>query len=278
MELTGLKTKLFKTGDKLEDFLVREIRTLKNGDVIAITSKIVALAQGRVGKLEDKKKIIAREAKKVIHTPWAELTLTKDGWCLNAGIDESNADNQLILLPTKSFETAEKLRRFLLKKFSLKHLGVIITDTKSLPLRVGTVCRALSYAGFEPIKSYVGLSDLFGRKSRLTESNVADALATSAGLLMGEGNEQTPLVIIKKAPVKFSNKIFSKSKNKSLSLPPEKDIFAKVFTHQNFSTKNLGGQVQKKNQKINLSQIFAVAKICDTGTTLKRQRKMPRRV
>lgn len=229
MYLTGLKTKLFKTGDKLEDFLAREIKTLKNGDVVVITSKIVALSQGRIGKLEDKKKIIAREAKKVIHTPWAELTLTEDGWCLNAGIDESNADNQLILLPTKPFETAEKLRKFLLKKFALKQLGVIITDTKSMPLRVGTVCRALSYAGFEPIKSYVGQPDLFGRQSRLTESNIADALATSAGLLMGEGSEQTPLVIIKNAPIKFSNKIFSKSKNKSLSLSPEKDIFKKLF-------------------------------------------------
>src|SRR3989339_1128917 len=240
MEITGLKTKLFKTGDKLEDFLVREIRTLKNGEVVVITSKIVALAQGRVGKIEDKKKIIAREAKKVIHTPWAELTLTEDGWCLNAGVDESNADSQLILLPTKPFQTAEKIRRFLLKKFSLKQLGVIITDTKSLPLRVGTVCRALSYTGFEPIKSYVGQSDLFGRKSRLTESNIADALATSAGLLMGEGDEQTPLVIIKKAPVKFTNKNFSKSKNKGLSQPPEKDIFAKVFKNKRIT--NLRGR------------------------------------
>nr|MDQ3015055.1 coenzyme F420-0:L-glutamate ligase [bacterium] len=147
-----------------------------------------------------------------------------DGWGINAGIDESNAKNKLILLPQDSFKTAEVLCENFKKHFSLKKLGVLITDTRSMPLRIGTVGKALGYAGFEPLKSYIGKKDLFGRKSRVTQSNVADALAASAVLVMGEGNEQTPMVVIKDAPVIFSNK-----KGGSLALPPEGDIFGNVF-------------------------------------------------
>lgn len=232
MEVIGLKTKLVKVGDKLTDFLDQEIKLLDSGDIVVITSKIVALSQGRIGRIEDKKKLIEKESRKIISTPWADLTLTADGWCLNAGIDESNADGQLILLPTRPFEQAWLIRQFLMKKFKLKQLGVIVSDTKSLPLRMGTVGRALSYAGFEPLKSYVGKADLYGRKSRLTESNLADALAASAVVVMGEGNEQIPLAIIKNAPVKFSNKNITGLKNNSLSMSPEKDIFAKIFTQK----------------------------------------------
>ncbi len=229
MEIIGLKTKLVKVGDGLTDFLDQEIKRLNSGDIVVVTSKIVALSQGRIGKIADKKKLIEKESRKIIATPWADLTLTADGWCLNAGLDESNANDQLILLPTKPFEQAWLIRQYLVKRFKLKQLGVIISDTKSLPLRVGTTGRALAYAGFEPLKSYIGKPDLFDRKSRLTESNLADALAASAVIVMGEGNEQTPLAIIKNAPVKFSNKNITGLKNKSLSLSPGKDIFAKVF-------------------------------------------------
>jgi coenzyme F420-0:L-glutamate ligase len=229
MEIIGLKTVLFNSQDNLLDFLDREIKQLKNGEVVVITSKIVALAEGRTGEITDKKKIIKKEAQKVIETPWASLTLTSDGWCLNAGIDESNADRQLILTPTEPFRTAWQIRQHLIKKFKLKHLGLIITDTKSLPLRRGTVGRTLGYAGFEALKSYVGKKDLFGRANRLTKTNVADALSASAVLVMGEGNERTPLAIIKDAPVKFINQDISLSKEKNLSLPPDKDIFAKVY-------------------------------------------------
>ncbi|MBI2482280.1 MAG: coenzyme F420-0:L-glutamate ligase [Candidatus Vogelbacteria bacterium] len=229
MHIIGVKTQLFKPLDNLLEFIDCEITRLKSGDIVIITSKIVALAQGRVGSLADKQMLIEQEAEQTIDTPWATLTLTADGWCLNAGVDESNADNQLILLPHEPFEVAREIQQHLMAKFSLSELGVVITDTKSLPLRAGTMSRALSYSGFKPLKSYIGKTDLFGRVTRLTESNVADALAASAGLVMGEGNEQTPLAIISDAPVEFTDHT-TNIKNTSLSLSPENDIFAKVFT------------------------------------------------
>ncbi len=52
-----------------------------------------------MNKIEDKEQIIKSEAKEIIKTPWADLTLSERGWEINAGVDESNADEGLILLP-----------------------------------------------------------------------------------------------------------------------------------------------------------------------------------
>ena len=228
MQVNAVKTSLFKINDSLFEFIKVHVYQLHEGDVLVVTSKIVSLSEGRVGKIEDKGKIIRREAKEIIETPWAILALTERGWEINAGVDESNADNQLILLPKDSFVSAENLLEKLKEYYKIKNLGIIITDTRSVPLRVGTVGRAIGCAGFLPIKSYIGTEDLYGRKSRLTTSNVADALATAAVFVMGEGNEQTPLAIIKEAPVTFIEVPFNEE-FKQLNLSVEQDIFTNIY-------------------------------------------------
>jgi len=229
MQIEGIKTRLFREHDFLQDFITGHVSSLKEGDILVVTSKIVALSEGRTGKIEDKKKLVMKESKKIIETPWALLTLMNDGWGINAGIDESNAYKKIILLPKNPFATAELIRKKLKKIYSLKNLGVLITDTRSIPLRQGTIGRTLGYAGFSPLKSYIGKKDLFGRKSRVTQSNVADALAAAAVIVMGEGSERIPLAIIKGAPVTFSSRPVSK-KLMYLDFPPQNDIFAKIFT------------------------------------------------
>lgn len=206
MEIQPVKTRIFNEGENIFDFINKQISNLKESDIVVITSKIIALSQRKVGKKEDKEKLIKKNSQKTIRTPWAMLTFVNGEWCINAGIDESNAKEKIILLPEDPFSIAEKIRKVLKKRFSIKCLGVIITDTRSMPLRVGTIGKPIAYAGFNPLKSYIGKKDIFGRKSRLTQSNVADALAASAVLVMGEGNEQIPIVIIKNATVEFKNK------------------------------------------------------------------------
>lgn len=228
MEVIPVKTPIFRKGNLLFDFVIKNIPDLVEGDILVVTSKIVALAEGRVGKKKDKKKLIARESHKTIPTPWAAITLMDDGWGINAGIDESNAGGGLILLPKDPFKTAEFIAGKLRNYFSLKKIGVIITDTRSIPLRVGTVGRALGYSGFEPVKSYIGKKDIFGRKSRVTVSNRADAVAASAVLVMGEGNERISLAVVRRAPVVFTARIVGK-KSRQLALPPQYDIFSYLF-------------------------------------------------
>ena len=228
MEVLPIKTPIFQVNENLFDFIKSNVKTLSDGDVLVITSKLVALSEGRVGILEGKKKIIHDEAKEIIETPWAFLTLTERGWEINAGVVESNADDGLILMPKDSFSSAELILRQLKNHFGLKNLGVIITDSKSLPLRLGTVGRMVGCAGFVPTKSYLDQEDLFGRKSRMTISNVADALSSAAVLVMGEGDEQSPLSVIKQAPVVFIDRELS-IKEKNMQILPEHDIFSYVY-------------------------------------------------
>lgn len=239
MQIISVKTPIFQEKNNLVNFIQKQIPSLQEGDIIAITSKIVALSQGRICQLKNKKELIKKNSKKIIKTPWALLTLTNNEWHINAGIDESNAKDKIILLPKNPFKVAKLIQKKLIKKFRLKFLGILITDTKSLPLRVGTIGRAIGYAGFKPLKNYIGRKDLFGRKSRYTQSNIADALAASAVLIMGEGNEQIPIVIIRNSPAQLISKKISDKKYKNLSIPPEKDIFTYVYNQTHHAIKKL---------------------------------------
>ncbi len=232
MQVIGIKTPLFKNKDNLINFIFDNISSMEDGDILAITSKIIALSQCRTAKLKDKNNLIINNSKETIKFSDVFLTFTDEGWCINAGIDESNANHKVILLPKDIFKTVEFIRTKMLKHFCLKKLGILITDTKSLPLRVGTIGRTIGYTGFEPLRSYVGEKDLFGKKSRFTKSNIADALSACAVLIMGEGNEKTPMVVIKNAPVKFTNRSNINKKNTNLSISPEKDIF--LYAYKNF--------------------------------------------
>ena len=143
----------------------------------------------------------------------------------NAGIDEANADGRLILLPLDSFRTAAALRKKIQKKFSVKHLGVLITDSRVAPLRRGVTGVALGYAGFRGIRDYRRERDIFARRFEYTTLNVADSLATAAVLCMGEGNERQPLSLIAHAPIEFCER----SDRKKQTIDIRDDLYAPVF-------------------------------------------------
>ena len=143
----------------------------------------------------------------------------------NAGIDESNANGKLLLLPKDLFEVAEEIRKRLMQAYQIKKLGVIITDSMILPLRTGVIGAACAYAGFRGVRDERGKKDLFGKMLSVTQINLADALAASAALLMGERSEKKPLCRIENAPVKF----VSKTVKTEIVYPLEKDLYAPLF-------------------------------------------------
>ncbi len=154
-----------------------------------------------------KERLIRAESDLAIPTKYVWLTL-KDGMVMaSAGIDESNANGKLILLPRDSFKSARFLRKALRRKYGVKRLGVLVTDSRTIPLRAGVAGVALGYAGFRGIKDYRGTCDIFGRKFIYSRTDVADGLAAAAVLVMGEGNEQQPLALIEKVPAEFCDKI-----------------------------------------------------------------------
>ena len=228
MKIKTIKTRIFKENEDLILFVLEYIHKLPEKSVLVITSKIVALSEGRTKECKNKKekiKLIKEESSFSLKTKHTWLTI-KDGIVMaSAGIDESNADGKVVLLPKDSFKSAEIMRKALCKKFRIKNLGILITDSRLFPLRVGIAGVALGYAGFKGVRNYIGTKDIFGRILKMSKTDVADSLATSAVLCMGEGKEKKPLALITDAPITFTSKI----KRSELIIDPKKDIYAPLF-------------------------------------------------
>lgn len=229
MIVRPIKSRIFQEGDNLFTFITEYFKKIPEKSVIVITSKIVALAEKRTAvALNDKakEKLIRAESEFAIPTKYVWLTV-KDGMVMaSAGIDESNANGKLILLPKDSFKTARDLRKKLRRKYGVRHLGVLITDSRTIPLRAGVTGVALGYTGFRGVKDYRGKPDIFGRKFKFSRTDVADSLATAAVLVMGEGNERQPLAIVEGAPMEFCNRV----NREELHIDIKEDMYRPLFS------------------------------------------------
>lgn len=229
MIIRPIKTRVFQEGDDLFAFITDYFKKLLEKSVVVVTSKIVALAEKRTAvakNVQTKEKLIRAESELAIPTKYVWLTV-KDGMVMaSAGIDESNANGKLILLPKDSFKTARDLRKKLRRKYGVRHLGVLITDSRTIPLRTGVTGVALGYTGFRGVKDYRGKPDIFGRKFKFSRTNVADSLATAAVLVMGEGNERQPLAIVEGAPVEFCDQV----NRKELHIDIKEDMYRPLFS------------------------------------------------
>jgi len=106
-------------------------------------------------------------------------------------------------------------------------VGVLVTDSRILPLRAGIVGVALGYAGFKGVRDYRGTPDIFGRVLKLSRTDVADSLAAAAVLQMGEGAEQQPLALITDARVEFTER----TSRRELRIDPKEDLYRPLFEH-----------------------------------------------
>src|SRR3989344_454981 len=151
MKVVPIKTRIFVEGEDLPAFIYEHIPALKDGSILVVASKIVALAERRVveiGGKEGKEAMIRQESEWMKHVFGKWWLTVRDGTVVvNAGIDESNADGMMILLPRDSFAAGSEARRRPCEAFNVKNLGVTITDSRIMPLRAGVVGVALGYAG-----------------------------------------------------------------------------------------------------------------------------------
>lgn len=238
MNVKAIKTSQIIPGveNNLLSIIESSISSLEDNSIVAITSKVVSICQNRIAKKAstDKNKLIEKEADLFIPPEENKhgfyLSIKDDILIPSAGIDESNAGNYYVLWPQNPFQVAGEIRMFLKNKFSLQHVGVIITDSTTAPLRWGTRGICIAYSGFNPLKDYIGRPDIFGRKLEVTKANVADALAASAVLEMGEGSEQTPIAVINDIPfVQFQDRDPTPEEIKNLRITLDDDIYAPIL-------------------------------------------------
>lgn len=238
MKVRAIKTKkVTSSSAALFELLDEFLPELKERSVLALTSKIVSLCEGRTLPVEgtDLQALVREEAEWYMPDAEAQhgytFTIAHNMLTPNSGIDESNSDGVYTLWPKDPWASAASVREYLKKRFGLEDVAVIIVDSDFLPLRWGTIGLALSYSGLEPVRRYYDKTDLFGRPLKLTRANVLDSLATAATFVMGEGAEQTPLAIIEDLPnVKFVQEDPTREEIAARRTPPSEDSFGPLLT------------------------------------------------
>lgn len=244
MKVNAIKTHKITVKDcGLIKILDKYLPDIPEKSILAITSKIVSITEGRLVKMDSVDPASAKgsgEAKKdelikqesQFYLPREQnqynvsLTITRNMLAATAGIDESNGDGYYILWPKDPQKTVNAVRAYLKKRFSLKNVGVIITDSKTSPLRWGVTSVALAYSGFNPLKDYIGKKDLFGRKFAFEKLSIIDSIAGAASVVMGEGAEQTPMAVISDLSfVKFQDRNPTMKELKKLCISPEEDLY-----------------------------------------------------
>lgn len=243
LSISPIKTEVFHLGENLETFLEKNLQeiTLQEKDIFAITSKVVSLAENRIISKSQvgKDELVKRESDAYLGEIGFGCHLTiKEGLLIpSAGIDESNAaDDFYILYPQDPFASAERIWKFLKKKFNLNQLGVLLTDSHTTPLRRGVTGISLSHWGIQGVRNMIGQEDLFGRPLKMTQINTVDALSTAAVYCMGEANECTPLAVIRGAEVEFT----SISSASEVRMPLENDLYQPFL--QKWNTEVLADQ------------------------------------
>lgn len=214
---------------------------IQNNDIVVVTHKIVSKAEGRIvdlarvkpstkairmAKEHDKDprvmELILKESTQILRAKnGIIISETKHGFvCANAGVDQSNVeDGMAVLLPVAPDESASRIQDTVKKRIG-KEIAVIITDTFGRTFRNGQTNVAIGIAGINPLKSYVGTYDMYGRKLRVTEIAVADEIASAAELVMGKA-EGIPVAIVRG----YSFEKASRASGKSLLRARGRDLF-----------------------------------------------------
>lgn len=247
MQVTAIKTHKITQKDTdilkiLDQYLVNyQLPVFKDKSVIAVTSKIVAICEGRMVKLTDVDKDTLIEQEAQYFLPRSEnkydvsLGIIHNTLAASAGIDESNANGYYILWPKDPQESANKIREHLSNKFKIKNLGVIITDSRTTPLRWGVTAICIGYSGFLPLKSYVNKPDIFGRPFAFEKMSIMDNLACSAALVMGEGAEQTPIAVITDIPmVEFTGQNPTQKELDDIKITMDDDLYGDFLKSANW--------------------------------------------
>jgi coenzyme F420-0:L-glutamate ligase/coenzyme F420-1:gamma-L-glutamate ligase len=138
----------------------------------------------------------------------------------NAGLDKSNTPKGTAVgWPLDPPATAKSLRVAAEETLHIR-IGVVLTDSCCHPRRRGVTAIALAVSGFFPIVSEIGKPDLFGRPMHMTEEAVADQLATAANAVMGNAAQSIPAAVIRDHNIPLTE-----SEGWVPGIDPEEDLF-----------------------------------------------------
>lgn len=256
MQLFKIHTGLIKPNQDIIKEIILSLDNsqinIEDNDILAITSKIISLSQGRIVKLEEVKpsdlalklskkynldpeyvELIIQEADEIYGgTDQAICTLKEGVMIANAGIDRKNVPSgYAVLSPANPYESAQKIRQRI-HDIKGKFVGVVIVDSRVTPLRLGTVGVAFGFSGFIPIRDCRGFKDLYDKPLQITRHCQVDDLAGAAHLVMGEVDERVPAILIRDAPITISYDLNSQINKESIMVSPNRCLFINALKNE----------------------------------------------
>lgn len=231
--------------------LERAELTLRDGDILVVTSKLISRAEGRfvdlaavapsarATELSEKVEkdprlveLVLRESVAVSRAaPGVLIVRHRHGFVsANAAIDASNATPPgappdsgpwVLLMPEAPDDSAAALRKGL-EATSGATVGVILSDSLGRPFRLGTVGAAVGASGLPTLWDQRGTADLGGRVLEHTVTALADQLAAAADMVAGQAGEGRPVVLIR--GVSFTAD--DEASAADLLRPCDKDLYA----------------------------------------------------
>lgn len=238
----------FDIFEALTETLDKNHERLEDGDVIIISTKYISNSQGRIIDLKNVKtskegmhvskkfqikveiaEIILRESDKIFGGISGFVITSADNiMAPNAGIDKSNVKKgKIVLYPKDPYLIAEQIKRKIFLKF-LMHVGVILVDSRLMPVRIGTSGVAVACAGIEPVLDLRSEKDLDGNPLKVTFQAVVDNLATIANHKMGEGAESRPFTIVRDSGAKLTDR---KINPNDTAISPEQCVYVRGLTN-----------------------------------------------
>ncbi|WP_318785862.1 coenzyme F420-0:L-glutamate ligase [Methanimicrococcus hacksteinii] len=207
---------LIEKGDDIAEIIFKNAPDIADKDIIVIASTIVSKSLGltflesdiipgaeaeRIAAANGKdprfvQAILDESIEVFTETPFM-LVRNKNGHvCINAGIDASNVGGDFLLtLPEKPDRYAAAIGKAIEEK-SGKKISVIITDTNGRAFKEGQTNVAVGLYNIKPIRQWIGEKDLYGKVLEISEEAVVDEIAGAANLIMGEGGDGVPAVIV----------------------------------------------------------------------------------
>ena len=204
-----------RPGDDLAELLAAAAGSLADGDVLVVAHKIVSKAEGRVVDLADVlpgeralslaaehrkdarvvEVILGETAEVVRSRPGVLICRTHHGYvCANAGVDASNAEGGLVLLPSDPDASARALRLGL-RELTGASPAIVVSDSFGRAWRVGQCDVAIGIAGLAPVEDWRGRCDAGGRPLDATLIAIADEAAAAADLARRKDSREPAILV-----------------------------------------------------------------------------------
>ena len=192
---------------------------MKDGDIVVVAQKIVSKSEGRQVLLEKVEpsteaaaladetgkdprlvELILQESTEIVRKREGLIIARHRNGCVvaNSAIDLSNAGTgeNAVLLPKNSDASAMAIAGGL-KVITGATVAVLVIDSMGRAWRNGTLGTAIGCYGMNPLLDRRGQRDRDGVELQSSEIGVADEIAAAASLLMGQGDEGLPAVLVR---------------------------------------------------------------------------------